>query len=152
MTTESVEIAAPAETVWSLVSDLTRMPEWSPETIKVAWTRGSSGPVAGATFKGTNRANVRRWSTSCRIIVADPPQELAWEVYAPGKVKVAEWRYRIETLDERSCRVTELAVDHRPGWFKLATNVITGITDREAHNAKGMRETLARIKAAAEDN
>ena len=150
MTTASIEIAAPAEVVWSLVSDLTRMPEWSPETTKVEWTGGSTGPSLGATFKGTNKMGWRSWSTSCTIVVADPPTELAWDVHALGGLKVAHWGYRIEAIEEHSCRVTEAAVDHRPSWFKLATNLITGVQDRGSHNAAGMRATLERIKAAAE--
>jgi uncharacterized protein YndB with AHSA1/START domain len=150
MTTESIEIAAPAPVVWSLVSDLTRMPEWSPETFKVEWTGGSTGPSVGATFKGSNRIKVRRWSTNCRITVADPPHELAWDVHSVGGMKVAHWGYLLEELDDRRCRVTETALDHRPGWFKLATNVITGVTDRGDHNAEGMRATLERLKSAAE--
>ena len=150
MTTESIDIVAPAQVVWSLVSDLTRMPEWSPETTKVEWTKGSTGPSVGATFKGTNKMRRRSWSTTCTIVVADPPRELAWDVHAPGGMKVAHWGYRIEPIDDLSCRVTETAVDHRPGWFKLATNVITGVKDRGTHNAAGMRATLERIKAAAE--
>jgi uncharacterized protein YndB with AHSA1/START domain len=79
MTTVSIDIAAPAEQVWALVSDLTRMGEWSPETTNVEWTGGATGPALGATFKGTNRQGVRRWSTSCRITAFDPPSVLAWD-------------------------------------------------------------------------
>lgn len=150
MTTESIEIAAPAEVVWSLVSDLTRMPEWSPETTKVVWTKGSTGPSVGATFRGTNKMGWRSWSTSCTIVDADPPSDLAWDVHAPGGIKVAHWGYRIEARDEQTCRLTEVAEDHRPGWFKAPTNLITGIKDRGEHNAAGMRTTLERLKAAAE--
>ena len=150
MTTESIDIVAPAEVVWSLVSDLTRMPEWSPETTKVEWTTGSTGPSVGARFKGTNKMGWRSWSTSCTIVTADPPRELAWDVHAPGGVKVAHWGYLIEPLDEHSCRVTESSVDHRPAWFKLPTNLITGVKDRGEHNAKGMQQTLDRIRAAVE--
>jgi uncharacterized protein YndB with AHSA1/START domain len=150
MTTESIDIVAPAEVVWSLVSDLTRMPEWSPETTKVEWTKGSTGPSAGATFKGTNRMGPRRWSTTCTIVIADPPRELAWDVTSVGGMKVARWRYLIEPIDELSCRLTESTEDQRGGLMKVIGNVATGVKDRGDHNAKGMRETLARIKAAAE--
>lgn len=147
---ESIEVASSADVVWSLVSDLPRMPEWSPETTKVVWTGGATGPAVGATFKGTNKMGWRSWSTSCRIVTAEPGRELAWDVHAPGGVKVAHWGYRIEPIDDRSCRVTEFAEDHRPGWFKVPTNLITGVTDRGEHNAAGMRATLERLKAAAE--
>ena len=81
MTTESIEIVAPAEVVWALVSDLTRMPEWSPETTKVEWTGGSTGPSVGATFKGSNRMGPRRWSTSCRS--SPPTRPMSWRGTSP---------------------------------------------------------------------
>jgi uncharacterized protein YndB with AHSA1/START domain len=150
MTTESVEIAAPAEAVWALVSDLTRMGEWSPETTKVEWTGGSTGPSVGATFKGSNRMGVRRWSTSCRIVAAEPPRELAWDVTTVGGLKIARWRYVIEPIDQLSCRLSESTEDQRNGVAKLLGNLATGVKDRGEHNAAGMRATLERIKAAAE--
>ena len=150
VTTESIEIVAPAGVVWSLVSDLTRMPEWSPETTKVEWTGGSTGPSEGATFKGSNRMGVRRWSTSCKIVVADPPRELAWDVTTVGGLKIARWRYLVEPIDELSCRLTESTEDQRNAVAKLIGNLATGVKDRGEHNAAGMRATLGRIKAAAE--
>lgn len=149
MTAVSVEIAAPAEAVWALVSDLTRMGEWSPETTKVEWTGGSTGPSVGATFKGTNKLGPRRWSTNGRIVVADPPNELAWDVTAVG-LKVARWAYRIESTGEFSCRVTETFDDQRGGLLKVLGSLVSGVKDRGEHNAKGMEATLARLKAAAE--
>ena len=62
----SVDVAASPEIVWSVVSDLGRMGEWSPETCKVQWkggAPGAGGPAVGATFKGTNKIGLRRWST-----------------------------------------------------------------------------------------
>ena len=150
VTTVSVDIAAPAEAVWALVSDLTRMGEWSPETTRVEWTGGATGPAVGATFKGHNRHGVRRWSTSCTITACDPPRELAWDVKAAGFLDVATWRYEIEPVDEFSCRLTESTTDRRASIFSTLTALATGVKDRGAHNAKGMEATLARIKAAAE--
>jgi hypothetical protein len=150
MTTVSVDVAAPAEAVWALVSDLPRMGEWSPETTKVEWTGGSTGPAVGATFKGSNRSGVRRWSTSGRITVLEPPSALAWEVTMIGGFKIAEWRYVDEPIDELSCRVTESTVDQRNAVAKLVGNLATGVRDRSDHNRAGMQATLERIKATAE--
>lgn len=149
MTTATVDIAAPAEAVWALVSDLTRMGEWSPETIKVEWTGGSTGPSVGATFKGTNKLGPRRWSTNGRIVTANPPNELAWDVKVLG-LDVARWTYRIESTGEFSCTVTETFQDQRGGIVKVLGNVVSGVKDRGEHNAKGMEATLAALKKAAE--
>jgi uncharacterized protein YndB with AHSA1/START domain len=151
VTTVSVDVAAPAEQVWALVSDLPRMREWSPETTGVVWLDGATGPSVGARFRGSNRVGFRRWSTTCTIVACDPPSELAWDVTTVFGIKIAQWRYQIESTGDLSCRLTESTTDQRTGFFPtLLGNVATGVTDRAEHNRRGMEATLARIKAAAE--
>jgi uncharacterized protein YndB with AHSA1/START domain len=151
MTTVSVDIAAPAEAVWAMLSDLTRMGEWSPETVEVQWLDGATGPSVGARFRGTNRNGVFRWSTTCTIVACEPPSELAWDVTMVFGFKVAEWRYQIERTGELSCRVTESTADQRSGWVpKLLGRVGTGVQYRAEHNRLGMERTLERLKLAAE--
>ena len=150
MTSVSVDVAAPAEAVWALLSDLPRMGEWSPETTRVEWIDGATGPSVGARFRGSNRMGPRRWSTTCTIVVADPPRELAWDVTTVLGLRIAQWRYQIESTGEVTCRVTESTTDPRNGVAKLLGNLATGVTDRGEHNRRGMEQTLARLKAAAE--
>jgi uncharacterized protein YndB with AHSA1/START domain len=150
-TSVAVDIDAAAEVVWALVSDLTRMSEWSPETTKVEWVDGATGPAVGAKFRGSNRSGVRRWSTTCTIVACDPPRELAWDVTTVFGLKIARWRYQIESTGDRSCRVTESTVDQRTDVVsKLLGRFATGVKDRREHNAAGMRVTLERIKLTAE--
>ena len=37
-------VAADPGTVWGLLSDVTRMGQWSPETTSCHWLRGATGP------------------------------------------------------------------------------------------------------------
>ena len=53
----SVHIDAPAERVWELVSDVTRIGEFSPETFEAEWLDGADRPRAGARFRGHVRRN-----------------------------------------------------------------------------------------------
>ena len=53
----SLYMEAPPEKVWALVSDVTRIGEFSPETFEARWTRGSTGPEVGASFKGHVKRN-----------------------------------------------------------------------------------------------
>ena len=41
----SIEINASPETVYGMVSDITRMGEWSPEAVGGRWMDGGSGQV-----------------------------------------------------------------------------------------------------------
>ena len=52
----SVYVDAPAERVYEMISDITRMGEWSPETVKVEWLGGARGAApAGKAFLQTGR-------------------------------------------------------------------------------------------------
>ncbi len=142
------EIAAPADQVWSMVSDVTRMGEWSPETTSCRWTKGATGPAVGARFVGNNQIGKRRWFTSCKVVEATPGESFAFQVTS-GPLKVATWSYRFEPTDT-GCRVSEEFVDER-GW--LAHNggrLLTGVSDRPNHNREGMETTLANLAKVAE--
>jgi uncharacterized protein YndB with AHSA1/START domain len=144
----SEDIRAPADRVWAMVSDLTRMGEWSPENAGARWLGESRGPTAGARFRGVNRHGKKRWSTSGRIIDAQPGRLLVFRTRAAG-LPVAEWRYEFESVPN-GCRVTETWVDQRGRVIKALGMAVTGVTDRAGHNRSTMEETLRRLKLAAE--
>ena len=70
-TAASRDIAAPAEDVWALVSDLPRMGQWSPENKGGKWVKGATGPELGAVFKGSNKNGIRRWSTTVIVVACE---------------------------------------------------------------------------------
>jgi uncharacterized protein YndB with AHSA1/START domain len=141
-------IAADPAAVYRLVSDVTRMGQWSPETTSCRWLDGATGPAVGARFSGTNRHGFRRWSTTCTVTAANPGERFAFSV-TWGPFPISEWAYDICPTDE-GCSVTERWVDRRPGPLRAASPAVMGIVDRDAHNRKGMQVTLAALKAAAE--
>ncbi|MGI8753821.1 MAG: SRPBCC family protein [Acidimicrobiales bacterium] len=146
----AIQIDAPPAAVWKLVGDPTRMGEWSPETHRVAWSKGTSGPAQGATFKGHNQLGWRRWSTAGTIVAYEPERQIAWDVAALG-LPVARWGYRIQPGDAGGCTLVEEFTDRRG---KLIANVIgpvaRGVRDTLAHNRAGMEKTVAQVKAVAE--
>ena len=81
----SADIAASPERVYELVSDITRMGEWSPECVRCTWTKGATGPVAGARFKAANKG--RRgpaWFNTPVVTIAEPGREFAFNRSGPG--------------------------------------------------------------------
>ena len=142
------EIGAPAEHVCALVSDPTRMGEWSPENVNAEWLDGATNAVPGARFRGTNQIGKRKWKTVATVIDADPGSRFSFRVSTMG-LKVAEWSYVFEPT-AGGCRVTESWIDQRAGWFKPVAHLATGVGDRAAHNRAGMEQTLERLAAAAE--
>src|SRR5207244_4078239 len=91
----SIDIAAPGQLLYEMVSDLSRMGDWSPENQGGRWVGGATGPAEGARFRGRNRSGWHRWSTVATIVTAAPGREVAWESRALG-LRIALWRYRFE--------------------------------------------------------
>jgi uncharacterized protein YndB with AHSA1/START domain len=142
------EIGAPAAQVWAMVSDVTRMGEWSPENEGGEWLHGASGPEPGARFRGTNRNGKKQWKTVATIVESQPGRVFSFRVTAPG-LKVAEWRYEFEAT-AIGCRVTETWIDQRGVVVKTLGKPVSGVADRAGHNRAGMEQTLERLAAAAE--
>jgi len=142
------EINAPAEQVWAMVSDVTRMGEWSPETEGATWLGGATSAAPGVKFRGTNRNGKKKWDTVAKIVAAERGRVLAFRV-AAGPLKVAEWRYAFEPT-ANGCQVTETWIDQRGVVVKTLGKMLTGVDDRAEHNRSGMEQTLERLKSAAE--
>jgi uncharacterized protein YndB with AHSA1/START domain len=144
-----VHIGAPAEQVWALVSDITRIGEFSPETFEAQWLDGADGPAAGARFRGHVRRNGRGpvYWTTCRVVAAEPGREFAFAVTWRGGRATNTWRYQLTPADDGTDVTESFELTPTPvlrlywmlaGWARGRTN------------AAGMRTTLERIKAAAE--
>lgn len=146
----SVTAVVPAapEQVWLLVSDVTRVGEWSPETEAAEWVSGVPGTV-GARFRGRNRRGRSAWSTTCEVVESVPGRTFAFVVGTPSKPS-ARWRYEL-TPTEGGTQVTESFELPKPlGFFsRLTTRVFLGVRDREADLRQGMQQTLQRLSAAA---
>jgi hypothetical protein len=149
----SIDIAAPPEKVYALVSDITRMGQWSPECVRCTWTKGATGPVAGARFKARNKgARGPAWFNTPTVTVADPAREFAFNRKGPA-IGSYTWRYQMEAT-ETGTRLTESFDAERPlgpvmTWL---TEKWTGSNDRDADLQRGMATTLTRIKATAEQS
>ena len=142
------EINAPADRVWAMVSDVTRMGERSPETQAAKWVGGATGPRPGAKFRGTNRNGKKKWNTVATIVDADPGRSFSFRVSAMG-IKISDWRYAFEPT-ATGCRVTESTIDLRSAAAKLLGKPVSGVADRVTHNQASIEKTLDTLKAAAE--
>ena len=144
----SARINADAQKLWELVSDLTRMGEWSPENTGGRWVGGATGPAVGAKFRGNNKHGFRRWSTTVTVTDADPGKKFAFDVNF-GPIDISHWSYDFETVDGATL-VTESWTEGRPSWMKTVSKPVMGVMDRAGHNRRNMEATLAALKAAAE--
>ena len=146
----SVRVEAPPEKVYGVVSDVTRMGEWSPETTSAEWVGGATGPAVGAKFKGRNRNGLARWSTTPRVVAAEPGREFAFTTSWLGK-DMTLWTYRMEPEGPGS-RVTEsfeMLIDV-PWYFTASERWLMGVKDRKADLEANMAKTLERLKGVVE--
>ena len=142
----SVTVDAPPEVVYAVVSDVTRMGEWSPETTKCAWLDGATEAAVGARFKGTNKRGFITWSTKPTVVAATPGREFAFDVNTDTR-----WTYRIEP-DGSGSKLTEsfeMLRDLR-WYYAFAERWLMRVEDRRADLERGMTETLERIKRVVE--
>ena len=145
---ESVVIEAPAERIYSLVADLPRMGDWSPECRRVEWLDGSTGPTVGATFIGHNRGGpggLMKWSRQGRVLTADRGREFAFVTEEGGR-ESTQWRYRLEPL-EGGTRVTE---SYAVRWIPTWARIVDVPTNRAKELRHAMEHTLGQLKGAAE--
>lgn len=145
----SIKISATQEKVYDLVSDVTRMGEWSPECARCEWTGEAVGPAVGARFKGHNKRGLMRWSNTPTVTAADPGKVFAFSRTATGGGEVV-WRYEMAPSDGGT-KLTESYEIVRP-----ANQVMSFMTrvmlpgDRGQQLNKDMQVTLRCIKGAAE--
>lgn len=143
----STTIAAPPEQVWALVSDLRRMPEWSPQCVKT-FVRGG-GPVGlGSRMVNINRKGLLFWPTQSKVVRYEPGREIAFRI----KDNFTVWSFTLEP-DGEGTRVVERR--EAPQGIsdisvRLTKAVMGGVDDFTEHLREGMALTLQRIKADVE--
>ena len=152
----SRDISASPQQVWELVSDITRIGDWSTETYKCEWDEGQA-PGIGATFTGHNRYGDVEWSNQGRIVEWVPDQQVTWDVHLTGPAAdrfgsdaVTRWGFAIEATDGGS-RLTEIAEDMRSDDLKrVGERFLPDIADRDKRNVETMEATLAAIASELE--
>lgn len=141
-------VAATPQALYELVSEVSRMGQWSPETTSCRWLAPATGPAVGARFRGVNERGRRRWSTTCTVIAAEPGRRFGFEVGLGGR-PVSRWMYAFQAHDT-GCRVVETWTDLRPAWVIPLSWVVSGVAGRTSHNRATMQATLAALALAAE--
>ena len=136
------------EKAWSLLADITRMGEWSPETTVAVWRKGATGPTVGARFKGKNQRGSKKWTSNGTVTVCEPGRRFAFHV-SIGPFSVADWAYEFEPT-ENGCLVSEVWQDRRGALVTWLSPFITGTKDRARRNEETMTVTLDRLAASAQ--
>jgi Polyketide cyclase / dehydrase and lipid transport len=142
----SMLIGASASSLFAMITDVTRMNEWSPETIEAQWLKGATGPAVGAQFKGKNRMGKSTWSTKPTITVCN--EDRVFEFKVPG-ASGATWRYEFEPVAGGTI-VTESVQQQKRSPFPIRIlQRRAGVTDRNTNLRDAMTTTLQRLALAS---
>lgn len=138
----SATVSAAPETLWDLVSDVTRMSEWAPETVSCEWLDGVNQPLIGARFRGENEFGDKHRTLTCEITESAPGRRFQYVAKA-GRLRVGTWTYDFDPQPDGSTVVTE-SIHGRKGLVKqilecrgadrtgeqTAEHVILGLADK----------------------
>jgi uncharacterized protein YndB with AHSA1/START domain len=145
---EAIVDASP-ERVWDLLTDFSRMPEWSPELVRMVPLK-PGGLRVGQWYLGINRRKAVVWPTRSVVAALEPGRRLAWDTKSSG----AQWIWELEPA-EGGTRV----VHRRPVPRTLtalsrafAPVLLGGGPEHADELEQGMARTVAGLKAAAESD
>ncbi len=144
----TVHMAASPAKVWELVSDVTKIGLYSPETFEAEWLEGATGPTVGAKFRGHVKRNGKgpTYWTTCTVLECEPDRVFAFGVGSAEK-PINVWRYVLEEQGDGTDVTESFQLAQTPplrvywalmGWARGRTN------------RNGMRTTLERMKAQVE--
>ena len=147
---DSVFIARSAEDLYDMVSDVTRMGEWSPVCKACWWDDGESARV-GAWFTGRNETPERTWETRSEVVAAESGHEFAFVVGGTW----TRWGYVFEPTDGGTL-VTEswafLPAGIERFHERFGDDADAQIAQRVVAAHEGIPATLAAIKRVAESS
>lgn len=149
----SLHIDAPPERVWRMVTDVTRMGEWSPACYRCEWVGEPGRAEVGARFKGYNRQGPARWWTVCEVKAAEPGKVFEFATvdgtFSQGfrGREMTRWRYDFEP-DGIGTKVTESYELVAYPWLLRPASFF--LRRQTGMRRDGMLQTLERLRASAE--
>lgn len=149
---------APVATVWQLVSDPMRHPEWSDELQKTWWLDGSRGE--GARFVGRNRIEAfgdwitepLEWETTSTVVVAEDLHRFCWLVGSDDTADaIARWGFELQEDGDGTLLRHEVQIFARGLARTMGQNPDEGqaiIDERRAALGEVLEVALRRISAS----
>lgn len=140
-------VAAPPDQVWALLTDLSRMAQWSPELVRMVPLK-PGGLRVGQWYLGVNRRKAVVWPTRSVLAVLEPGRSLAWDTRSSG----ARWIWELSPDPAGTRVVHRRPVPHGVTVLsKLFAPLALGGSEEHADELEaGMQQTVDRLKAAAE--
>jgi uncharacterized protein YndB with AHSA1/START domain len=144
----SVDIDAPIEEVWALVSDITRVGEWSVECRSCEWIGDSVDPRPGARFRGRNRRNIASWVRTCEVVAIEKPRRFVWRTLPTMLLPDStEWQFGLEAQGNRTRLTESFRITKLPGLYE---RVFALMLPQHRDRTPDLQRDLERIKQRLE--
>ncbi|WP_433513293.1 SRPBCC family protein [Nonomuraea sp. CA-143628] len=89
-----VRVGNSPEEVWELITDVSRIGEWSPECTGTTWLDDGDGLAVGRRFEGRNRfPNGQTGVVTCEVTEVEPGRRFAWAVLDGQGWRASLWSY-----------------------------------------------------------
>lgn len=152
---ESVQVNAPTERVWSLVTDVRRHPEFAgPKSITKQIE--FDGPLqVGSRWVAHEKVGPRRFDAPSDVTAVEPPRQFSWVSFPPAKeANRGEggrvfWSYELRPSGA-GCELVHSMRVLPPARGALPLKIMYKVANLPKKQRDGIRQTLANIKAAAE--
>jgi len=155
--TVTLVCSAEPAALWSLITDPTRIGDFSDECVLGEWILPFSEPSVGARFQGTNQAQlsdgrVYQWTRPCTITIHEPIRRYAYLTHDRWDEPASQWKFDLSWSGDET-RVTH-SFEHLPEGLSgtrmaieaLAPDNRRGALDKRlAAIEVGMKVTLARM-------
>jgi uncharacterized protein YndB with AHSA1/START domain len=142
----AVDVAASPAQVWAVVSDPTRVGEWSHECRTATWCPGDTRAVVGARFRGNNKQRAMRWSRTCTITELEPERLLVYRTNGGVPPDSTEWRFGLEPVDGGTRLTQSFRILKFPRLMELAT---VAFVPAHRDRSDALRGDLARLGEVA---
>ncbi|MFI7152657.1 SRPBCC family protein [Nonomuraea sp. NPDC050022] len=130
------------EEMWELITDVSRIGEWSPECTGATWLDDGDGPAIGRRFEGRNRfPNGQTTSVTCEVTEVEPGRRFAWAALDGEGWRASLWSYDL-TPDSGQTIIKHTFV-HAYGNTGLRQAILNNPGDASAI----LEERLARLRA-----
>ena len=142
----SIDISASPDAVYDVVTDISRVGEWSPEATGGRWIDDGTGKV-GDWFSGDNSAGGREWTRECEVMAAERGRDFTF-VVGGAENNRTWWSYEMAPSDSgTTLKEKWWVVEKPPIWLDRSEE---DFQQRVAFTLDSILQTLDGIKAAAE--
>jgi len=150
-----VEVDAPPERVWTVVTDIDAPAQFSDEFLGARWVAG--GPAPGASFVGRSRhPSIGEWEVESFVHLYEEGRSFGWATVDrsnPG----SRWRFDLEAAGSGTRLRFSMSMGPGPSGISIAIEAMPDKEPRILHRRvsehhANMARTVEGLKAIAEDD